>query len=72
MNLAWWLTNLVEYSLQAALLAVVGGVLLYSFRIRDPGVRLPYWQFLLTACPRSAVRSTLAEHVVGLLFSGGG
>ena len=47
MNLAWWLTNLRDFSLQAALLVLAGGLLLNVFRIRDPRVRLAYCQALL-------------------------
>ncbi len=50
MNAAWWLANLWDYSLQAALLVLAGGLLLDVFRIRDPRVRLAYWQALLAAC----------------------
>ena len=50
MNLAWWLTNLRDFSLQAALLVLAAGLLLQVFRIRDPRVRLAYWQALLAAC----------------------
>ena len=50
MNLAWGLTNLWDFSLQAGLLVLAGGLLLDVFRIRDPRVRLAYWQALLAAC----------------------
>ncbi len=50
MNLAWGLTNLGDFSLQAGLLVLAGGLLLDVFRIRDPRVRLAYWQALLAAC----------------------
>ena len=50
MNLAWGLTNLWDFSLQAALLVLVGGLLLDVFRIWDARVRLVYWQALLAAC----------------------
>lgn len=45
-----WLENLVSYSLQIAVLAVAGALLLRLLRIRIPKVRLICWQALIAAC----------------------
>jgi TonB family protein len=45
-----WISNLVAYSLQIAILAAVGTLLAYLFRLRHPRVTLIYWQILLLAC----------------------
>jgi TonB family protein len=44
-----WLNNLFAYSLQIAILAAVGTLLAYLFRLRTPRVTLIYWQALLLA-----------------------
>ncbi len=45
-----WLENLVSYSLQIAVVAVAGTVLLRLLQIRIPKVRLMCWQALIAAC----------------------
>ena len=45
-----WLDNLIAYSLQMAILASVGTLLVYLFRLRMPRVTHIYWQVLLIAC----------------------
>ncbi len=45
-----WLENLVSYSLQIAVVAVAGALLLRLLRIRIPKVRLMCWQALIAAC----------------------
>jgi len=47
---SWWLGNLAEYSLQVGLLVTVGGLLPVVFRLREPRLRLVYWQVLLACC----------------------
>jgi TonB family protein len=42
-----WLNNLIAYSLQIAILAAMGTLLAYLFRLRLPRVALLYWQVLL-------------------------
>lgn len=50
MTLPLWLSNLIAYSLQIAILAAAGTLLVYLFRLRIPRVTLLYWQILLLAC----------------------
>ena len=50
MALPLWINNLIAYSLQIAILAGVGTLLAYAFRLRMPRVTLFYWQILLLAC----------------------
>ncbi|MBN1566340.1 MAG: M56 family metallopeptidase [Acidobacteria bacterium] len=50
MTLPLWLSNLVAYSLQIAILTAAGTLLAYLFRLRMPRVILIYWQVLLLAC----------------------
>jgi TonB family protein len=45
-----WLDNIIAYCLQIAILAAVGTLLAYVFRLRVPRVSLIYWQVLLIAC----------------------
>jgi TonB family protein len=45
-----WLSNLIAYSLQISLLAAVGTLLAYLFRLRLPRVMHLYWQLLLLVC----------------------
>jgi TonB family protein len=47
---SWWLGNLAEYSLQVVLLVAVGGLLPAVLRLREPRIRLVYWQVLLACC----------------------
>ncbi|HYM13892.1 MAG TPA: M56 family metallopeptidase, partial [Bryobacterales bacterium] len=50
MSAPLWLHNLAAYSLQVALLAIVGGLLPYFCRLRLPKARLAYWHLLLAVC----------------------
>jgi beta-lactamase regulating signal transducer with metallopeptidase domain len=50
MALPVWIDNLFAYSLQIAILAAAGTLLVYAFRLRLPRVSLLYWQMLLLAC----------------------
>ena len=50
MVLPFWILNLIAYSLQIAILAAAGTLLVYLFRLRLPRVTLIYWQILLLAC----------------------
>jgi TonB family protein len=50
MALPIWVHNLSAYGLQIAILASVGTLLAYLFRLRVPRVALAYWQILLLAC----------------------
>jgi len=45
-----WISNLIAYSLQIAILVAAGTLLAYLFRLRLPRVALIYWQALLLAC----------------------
>lgn len=45
-----WLQNLAWYSLQIAVLALAGALLLRVLQIRIPAVRLMCWQLLIAAC----------------------
>ena len=47
-NLIW--NNLVAYSLQIGLLVGLAAFVPAALRLRLPGARLAYWQFLLLAC----------------------
>jgi TonB family protein len=49
-TLSLWISNLVAYSLQIAVLAATGTLLAYIFRLRIPRVMLSYWQILLLMC----------------------
>src|SRR5713226_5953851 len=46
----FWLRNLVAYSLQIALIAAAGALLMTLLRIRLPHLRLLCWQVLMVAC----------------------
>src|SRR5260370_16781076 len=48
--LSVWLENLIAYSLQIAVIASVGALLLHLLRIQIPRVRLLCWQALIVAC----------------------
>lgn len=50
MNPQVWLENLAAYSLQVAVLIIVGSALVYVFRLKAPGVLLAFWQILLAIC----------------------
>jgi beta-lactamase regulating signal transducer with metallopeptidase domain len=50
MNPPLWLDNLAVYSIQIAIVIVVGTALPFAFRLRPPGIMLPYLQGLLVAC----------------------
>ncbi|HXX25016.1 MAG TPA: M56 family metallopeptidase [Terriglobia bacterium] len=50
MNASWWLGNLVAYSIQVALVILVGGLVAAALRLKQPRVMLAYWQALLSAC----------------------
>lgn len=50
MALPLWISNLIAYSLQIAILASAGTLLACLFRLRVPRVSLIYWQILLLAC----------------------
>ena len=50
MSASWWLGNLVAYSVQVALVVVVGGLAAAVLRLKQPRVMLAYWQALLGAC----------------------
>jgi hypothetical protein len=45
-----WMDNLIAYSLQMAILAAAGTLLVYLFRLRVPRVCFLYWQILLLVC----------------------
>jgi TonB family protein len=50
MNPPLWLDNLAAYGIQIAIVIVVGTALPFAFRLRPPGIMLPYLQGLLVAC----------------------
>ena len=50
MNPPLWLDNVVAYSIQIAIVILVGTALPSAFRLSSPGIMLPYWQGLLVAC----------------------
>jgi TonB family protein len=50
MSAAWWLGNLVSYSVQVALVVLAGGLAAAMLRLKQPRVMLAYWQALLAAC----------------------
>src|SRR5271155_628833 len=45
-----WLQNLAFYSLQIAVVAVAGGLLMRALQIRIPSARLMCWQALIAIC----------------------
>ena len=45
-----WLSNLWFYSLQTGILILVGGLLAWIFRLREPGGLYLYWRLLLAGC----------------------
>jgi TonB family protein len=49
-ELPLWLSNLIAYSLQIAILAAAGTLLAYLFRLRLPRAAHIYWQVLLFVC----------------------
>ncbi len=50
MALPVWISNLIAYALQIAILTATGTLLMYLFRLRVPRVTLIYWQVLLLLC----------------------
>jgi TonB family protein len=50
MSASWWLGNLVAFSVQVALVVLVGGLAAGVLRLKQPRVMLAYWQALLAAC----------------------
>jgi TonB family protein len=50
LELPVWINNLIAYSLQIAILASMGTLLAYLFRLQLPRVTLLYWQGLLLVC----------------------
>ena len=50
MNPPLWLDNVVAYGIQIAIVVGLGTALPVAFRLRSPGIMLPYWQGLLFAC----------------------
>ena len=50
MSLDMWLSNLWFYSLQTGILILVGGVLVWTFRIRSPGNLYFFWRLLMVVC----------------------
>ena len=50
MTLPWWLDNLIAYSIQIALVVLVGGVLPWLLRLHLPKVMYLYWSGLLAVC----------------------
>lgn len=50
MNATIWLANLAAWSVQAAALIAGGALAAAVFRLRDPRIRLVYWQALLLVC----------------------
>ncbi len=50
MSLELWLSNLWFYSLQTGILILVGGVLVWTFRIRSPGNLYFFWRLLMVVC----------------------
>ena len=50
MSASYWLENLFAYSVQVALVILVGGLVAAALRLKQPRVMLAYWQALLAAC----------------------
>jgi TonB family protein len=50
MSASWWLGNLTAYSVQVALVVLVGGLAAAALRLKQPRVMLAYWQAVLVAC----------------------
>ena len=50
MSASWWLGNLLAYTIQVALVVLVGALAAALLRLRQPRVMLAYWQALLAAC----------------------
>lgn len=42
--------NLAAYTLQVAVVVMVGSLLLFLLRLEIPKIRLAYWQALVAAC----------------------
>ena len=61
MSLELWLSNLWFYSLQAGILILVGGLLAWTFRLREPGGLHHYWRLLLAGCLVLAFQPVVPE-----------
>ena len=72
MALPFWISNLIAYSLQIAILAAAGTLLVYLFRLRLPRVTLIYWQILLLACLFLPFLQRWDHPVLGPAISGNG
>ncbi len=72
MALPFWISNLIAYSLQIAILAAAGTLLAYLFRLRLPRVTLIYWQILLLACIALPFLQRWNRPVLGTAISGNG
>ena len=72
MALPFWISNLIAYSLQIAILAAAGTLLVYLFRLRLPRVTLIYWQILLLACIFLPFLQRWDRPVLGPAISGNG
>jgi TonB family protein len=70
--LPFWISNLIAYSLQIAILAAAGTLLVYIFRLRLPRVTLTYWQILLMACICLPFLQRWDRPVLGPAISGNG
>ena len=72
MALPFWISNLIAYSLQIAILAAAGTLLLYLFRLRLPRATLIYWQILLLTCISLPLLQRWHRPVLGPDISGSG
>ncbi len=72
MALPVWVSNLVAYSLQVAILAAAGTLLAYLFRLRHPRVALAYWQAVLLACLFLPCLQRWHRPILGAAISGYG
>ena len=70
--LPFWISNLIAYSLQIAILAAAGTLLAYLFRLRLPRITLIYWQILLLACIFLPFLQRWDHPVLGPAISGNG
>ena len=65
-----WISNLMAYSLQIAILAVAGTMLAYLFRLKLPRLTLIFWQILLLVCLIVPVLQPWNHPIVGAAISG--
>lgn len=65
MSLELSLSNLWFYSLQTGILILVGGLLAWIFRLRDPGGLHLYWRLLLAGCLILAFQPAVPESLPG-------